>query len=138
MSFTGYGEANPAWAGDEATYSGKHRRIRDTRGRAKDYVCVDCCKPATQWSHIHGTDDGDAQNYEPRCVPCHMVYDGRVAPSVDRRARSETYGLTETQVVQIREMIAQRVVHREIALLFNLHPANVSHIKTGRAWWWLP
>lgn len=71
------------------SYRTAHCRVRHTRGSAKRQVCVDCGKPATQWSYDHadpaeivGTHAGypvhyspDPSHYEPRCTSCHKVFD---------------------------------------------------------------
>ena len=53
-----------------------HHRIMKQFGKASDQICSDCDGPASDWSLIHGRDDEDVNNYEPRCRKCHMVYDG--------------------------------------------------------------
>ena len=85
----GRGEKSPTWKGAEITYSGAHMRVRAVKGSASDYECADCGARAREWSYcgesasekfqdVNGyklaySDDVDA--YEPRCSPCHWVYD---------------------------------------------------------------
>lgn len=70
-----------------------HNRIRSSRGTPRSYSCVDCGKQATEWSLKHdaagrqqfgqesaeryrGTFySADVMDYDPRCGPCHRVYD---------------------------------------------------------------
>lgn len=71
-------------------YEYVHVLLRNTRGRAREYDCVDCDGPAAHWSlsayaedilYQEGTsDDGKAfsqnlEDYEPRCRKCHSAYD---------------------------------------------------------------
>jgi len=52
-----------------------HKRVRKARGRANTYSCVDCGRPAREWSQIHDSDAMDVNNFEPRCRSCHLKYD---------------------------------------------------------------
>lgn len=81
----------------DPTYAGAHKRIVYDRGRAGDYTCVDCGQPAAEWSlrddvspdalrrgavrlktgdTIQAYYSVNAQDYDPRCRPCHRAYDG--------------------------------------------------------------
>ncbi len=79
-------ESNPNWSGDAASYMAVHLRLRNQRGRAKDFSCVDCDAKAAHWSynntdpderfeHGMGRYSTDLTNYEPRCVRCHKAHD---------------------------------------------------------------
>jgi len=73
----------------DPTYSGAHARIYMSRGSATGYACVDCGRVAEEWSYSGEDPDelvGKAglwdlrystspSYYEPRCKPCHKVYD---------------------------------------------------------------
>lgn len=77
--------------GDEPGYAGMHSRVLAARGPAKLYQCVDCHRPAAQWSYDHLDDAeriGDpgvygagmaysllVEHYLPRCVSCHKQFD---------------------------------------------------------------
>lgn len=74
-------------AGDNAAYRTVHSRLTSRRGRASDYPCVDCGKPAQDWSYDNTDPDErtspqglpysvDLDHYEPRCKPCHAKFDG--------------------------------------------------------------
>ncbi len=84
------GTFNRWWRGDDVGYYGAHDRVTRAWGApASAFPCVDCGKPALHWSYDHGDPDeriqtiGNAQcaystkveHYQPRCVPCHKVYD---------------------------------------------------------------
>ena len=74
-------------------YIAIHDRVRQMRGSANSYTCVDCSDPALDWAHITGTDQSDPTNYEPRCRSCHMRYDwatgARVMDDDQRQMRQE-------------------------------------------------
>ena len=73
-----------------ATYEAAHARVRAAKGPAKDHCCIDCGGPALQWSynrtdptpHICGRRDLEysfnTDCYEPRCSPCHKLFDMRL------------------------------------------------------------
>lgn len=80
------GALSPSWTGSEATYNAAHQRVKKARGSARKHPCVDCGNEARHWSYDHAdpnerfTEDGYAystelEHYEPRCVPCHKLYD---------------------------------------------------------------
>lgn len=70
---------------ETVSYSAMHKRIRNKRGSARKYACIDCGLTAKQWSLTHGSadtlwdSDGEyslsMSDYVPRCVPCHKKYD---------------------------------------------------------------
>lgn len=75
---------------EKPTYSTVHARLKNQRGRAAGFDCVDCSAPASEWSY-DGTDASplmtttptgasiaystDLDRYEPRCRPCHRLRD---------------------------------------------------------------
>lgn len=80
------------WHGDEPDYAALHARLRAELGPAKDYQCIDCEKPAYQWSYIGGDPDEvlepqfigkrgprrfsrNSEFYRPRCTKCHSAFD---------------------------------------------------------------
>lgn len=88
------GEANPRWRADEIRYRTAHDRVRKMRGRASEYLCVDCTGPAQEWSYQGGcprertefrtSRSGDSRmvayspdpdRYVARCIPCHIRFD---------------------------------------------------------------
>lgn len=60
-----------------------HDLLRDERGPASAHSCVDCGKPAKEWSWDKGSGDnfgnsafGDSfDEYSPRCQSCHRKLD---------------------------------------------------------------
>ena len=75
------------------SYRTTHKRIESTRGAATDHLCVDCGRQAQEWSYDQAdpneltetvgryevTYSPDPAHYDPRCVPCHRVFDGHWA-----------------------------------------------------------
>jgi hypothetical protein len=71
---------------DTVGYAGAHDRVEAVRGRAKNHPCVDCDRPAHDWSYNHNDPDeqvseygpfsSDPGYYEPRCRRCHRIFDG--------------------------------------------------------------
>lgn len=72
---------------DDAGYSAAHDRLRTDMGQASTHPCTDCGQRALHWSYNHTAGDNerigsdgypyslDADDYSPRCVPCHKRYD---------------------------------------------------------------
>lgn len=79
----------------EPSYTAVHLRLRNWRGPARNYTCVDCGGRAEQWSlnndtanivygeyHSHGLTcigaySYDTEDYSPRCIECHLKHDGK-------------------------------------------------------------
>ena len=72
----------------ERMYVHAHQLVKRARGKADEYECHFCIKPAAQWAYEHTEEDppmrmldGRAFSFEPNdyipaCVSCHMRYDG--------------------------------------------------------------
>lgn len=61
-------------------YSAVHLRLKVSRGKAADFLCVDCGQQANHWSYKYGGGGGlsysaNLDDYEPRCRSCHMKLD---------------------------------------------------------------
>lgn len=60
-----------------------HDRLRKERGSASDHPCVDCGKPAQEWSWDNGSSEDygtkaigkSFDEYSPRCKSCHRIKD---------------------------------------------------------------
>jgi hypothetical protein len=71
----------------EPAYMKAHDLVTKQYGPAREYDCVDCGKPARDWSFNYSADvevettargapySFDPAAYEPRCSSCHMRYD---------------------------------------------------------------
>lgn len=72
-------------SGDDITNSAAHSRVKALHGLASTHQCIDCGGRAAHWSYDHGdpnekqSEDGpysvNPEHYDPRCVPCHKVFD---------------------------------------------------------------
>jgi hypothetical protein len=95
----------PALAESERIrHSRLHHKLWKTK-RASDEVCVDCGKPAAEWSWSwkSNPDPGDINGHEARCFRCHKVYDGvfeAVAKSNISRKGEKRAGYTVTDKVR--------------------------------------
>ena len=96
------------------TYEAAHIRVRQAKGRAADYPCVDCDGEAHQWSYDR-TDRVEyvchrrfvlyslnPDRYEPRCRPCHSAQDRahrdrRGAAGVKPQTQTNTHTSKESQ-----------------------------------------
>jgi len=57
--------------------------------------------------------------------------------SRNRQAKGETNGrvtLTESQVFEIRKLLAQKVSHRKIGSLFGVNKSTITNINRGKTW----
>lgn len=95
------------------------------------------CPPGMECLHK----DGNKGN----CRLANLRWDTRVANRSDMKVHGsrpigETHGLhrlTRDNVLSIRRMLRQGVLHRDIALTFGIHKSTVSHIAVGSTWGWL-
>lgn len=81
------GSEHSNWAGDDATYSAVHWRLKTWRGPPSAQHCV-CGSRAKQWAYTHSDPDERHDDlgrpystnltlYVPMCVPCHVRLDRR-------------------------------------------------------------
>ena len=72
-------------------YRAAHARIEVDRGKASSQSCIDCERPAQQWSYNHSDPNElvewdefmsiwkayslDTDRYDPRCRSCHTKFD---------------------------------------------------------------
>lgn len=108
-----------------------HGHLRRVKGLATQHNCVDCGKPAREWSQIDGTKGTDIHNdYEPRCRPCHLKYDKHLLGSRNHQAK-----LHESDIVELRELHATGDwTHLELADLFGISKSHVTNIIHRRKW----
>jgi hypothetical protein len=83
------GADRPNWRGDDISYEGLHRYLRDTY--PKSGICNECGAHArTEWALLHGhTYSRDIKDYRELCRRCHMRYDGqlKLLPDVEAAIR---------------------------------------------------
>ncbi len=72
------GEKNSSWKGEKALYGSFHQRVKDNRGRARDYGCCVCGTKAQNqfydWANLTGNYN-NIMDYAPMCRTCHRKYD---------------------------------------------------------------
>jgi len=67
------GEEKAAWKGDGVSYRELHKWVR--RHKGKPGKCIDCGKPALDWSNFDGKYRRRLEDFVPRCRSCHIKYD---------------------------------------------------------------
>lgn len=89
-------ESAPNWKGDSVGYDAAHFRLRDQRGRAREFDCATCGERADEWAYLGGAPDEqkdaatgrpytlDLSFYVPLCRHCHRRSDSN---NPKRRAR---------------------------------------------------
>lgn len=126
----------------------QHKRVYAAKGKASQYNCVDCGKPAYDWSWIHNTDPNDVSNYEPRCRSCHLKYDPqRVLPceigckcakhlnSGRVGSRHNLAKLDEAKVAEIRELYATgRYKQVQLAEMYGVAQGQISSVVLRKTW----
>ena len=74
--FVGYGEKNPNWKGDNASYSAKHYWVVRKLGQPK--LCKFCGTTIAkkfEWANISREYKRDITDYIRLCCQCHKKYD---------------------------------------------------------------
>ena len=85
-----------------------HDQLRKERGPASAHTCVDCDKPAQEWSWDNGSIEnygtkafGESfEEYSPRCQPCHRKKDGTGfthSPETRERMRAAKLGKSQPE-----------------------------------------
>jgi hypothetical protein len=140
-----------------AEYQAQHIAVYKAFGNAKDYACIDCDGPALDWSHEHDTDPWDVNNYWPRCRRHHLLYDSdahrptqetkdkiaetllgfRHTEKAKRKMSMDRSGLSEKQVIKMRELHANGMRQSDIADVFNTSRMTVNRIIHGKTWQWV-
>jgi O6-methylguanine-DNA--protein-cysteine methyltransferase len=128
------------------TYGSVHGWLWRQLGTARDHVCVDCGKQASDWSYNHGCPDEMSndpehkglpfcphlEHYSARCRSCHDRKDDK------RKARGEDAGkakLTESDVRWLRaQPIGERLTYRELAEILGVSHTAVRHAYLGITW----
>lgn len=81
------GEVRPfLYKWGDGGYIPAHTTLRNKRGKASEYKCVDCGSQAQEWSYAGGCPNEivdrqglafsrDLSRYDPRCIRCHRHFD---------------------------------------------------------------
>lgn len=112
-----------------ASYKTHHQRVRRARGRANQCELrstAGCTSKIFEWSHIHGTDPGNPDNYRALCGDCHTTYDNQ------RGSGHANAKLTDEQVEQIRRRyVPRKVSQQKLASEFGVSQSVVSKVIRG-------
>lgn len=71
----GKDENHFAWKGEKAGSNAKHSWVYKHKGNAKDYLCINCGKQASDWSNIDHRYRRILEDYTALCRRCHQIYD---------------------------------------------------------------
>jgi hypothetical protein len=128
--------------GDAAGYDAIHVRLRISRGKASDFACVDCGRPAANWSY-NGDDPNekaelrrgkrprwystDPSFYVPRCVKCHNTHDGHFGQS------HACAKFSDMQVAALRAAYAAGEDAASLARRFGISQTHAWNIANGRS-----
>lgn len=120
-------------------YQRYHARVYKKFGRAKEYHCSDCNKPANVWAWTHDTDPSDPNNYYPLCYSCHIKYDmkpqWRANQSSAWNYASIQSKLTEQDVIDIRrDYMNNKWSMRDLAEIHGVTITTISNIINKRTW----
>ena len=124
----GYELARAARQAANPSYDVWHHRIKKARGPASGYVCVDCGKPAQDWSTVNPSSNDVRIRFQPRCRRCHRYYDGAVGEG-NRRAK-----LTSVQVRQLRARRADGLTYRQLAAEFGISDMSARSAVNRKTW----
>ncbi|WP_231974687.1 hypothetical protein, partial [Mycobacterium sp. E1747] len=97
------------------SYHTAHRVVKNQRGNASEHRCVDCGKPAQQWSYDHTDANAiidargreysfEPHRYQPRCVACHLNFDAEYR----RSGIPQLHAVAAELEPQIREALRER------------------------------
>jgi len=124
----GYELARAAMQAPNPSYDVWHKRVKKARGPASRYACVDCGKPAEDWSTANPASDDVRIRFQPRCRKCHRSYDGAVGEG-NPRAK-----LTDDKVRQLRERRAEGVTYQQLAVEFGISDVSACAAVSRKTW----
>jgi hypothetical protein len=124
----GYELARAARQAPSPSYDVWHHRVKKARGPASGYACVDCGKPARDWSTANPSSDDIAARFQPRCRSCHRCYDGIVGEG-NPRAK-----LTGGKVRELRARRADGLTYRQLAGAFGISDTSAWAAANRRTW----
>jgi hypothetical protein len=124
----GYELARAARQAPNPSYGVWHNRVKKFRGPASGYACVDCGRPAQDWSTADPSSDDIWARFQPRCRSCHRRYDGAIGEG-HRRAK-----LTRGKVRKLRARRAAGLTYRQLAAEFGISDVSACAAANGRTW----
>jgi len=114
------------------SYDVWHKRVRQARGPASRYACVDCGEPAQDWSTVNPSSGDVRGRFQPRCRKCHRRYDGAVGAG-NPRAK-----LTDEKVRKLRELRAGGLTYRQLAAEFGISDVSACAAVNRKTWAHVP
>jgi hypothetical protein len=105
-----------------------HKRIKNARGPASSYPCVDCGEPAEDWSTVNPFSTDVRVRFQPRCRKCHRYYDGAVGQG-NPRAK-----LTDDKVRELRARRADGLTYRQLAAEFGISDVSACSAVNRKTW----
>jgi len=124
----GYELARAARQAPNPSYDVWHRRVTKARGPASGYACVDCGKPAQDWSTADPSSHDIWVRFQPRCRRCHRYHDDAVGEG-NPRAK-----LTSGKVRELRARRAEGLTYRQLAAEFGISDVS-AHAAVNRKTW---
>lgn len=119
-----------------------HDSLRKERGPASNHLCVDCGKPAHEWSWDNGSLEdygtkafGESfDEYSPRCRSCHRKKDAAGwSPSEEAREKMRAAKLGRSQGEEHRAAISAGLTGRIREPFSEEHKKNLS-AAAKRGW----
>ena len=124
----GYQLARAARQAANPSYAVWHHRVTKARGAASGYPCVDCGKPAQDWSTANPFSDDIWVRFQPRCRSCHRHYDGAVG---DGNPRAK---LISGKVRELRARRADGLTYRQLVAEFGISDASACAAANRKTW----
>ena len=124
----GYQLARAARRAPNPSYDVWHHRVNKARGPARGYACVDCRKPAQDWSTVNPSSDDILVRFQPRCRSCHRYHDG-AAGEGNPRAK-----LTSGKVRELRARRADGRTYRQLAAEFGISDVSACAAVNRKTW----
>jgi hypothetical protein len=124
----GYELARAARQAANPSYDVWHHRVNKARGPASGHACVDCGKPAQDWTTVNPASDDVWIRFQPRCRKCHRHYDGMVGEG-NPRAK-----LTSGQVRKLRARRRDGLTYRQLAAEFGISDVSACAAVNRKTW----
>jgi hypothetical protein len=124
----GYQLARAARRAPNPSHDVWHHRVTQARGPASGYACVDCGKPAQDWSTVDPSSDDIWVRFQPRCRRCHRHYDGAVGEGHPRAK------LTSGKVRELRARRADGLTYRQLAAEFGISDVSACAAVNRKTW----
>jgi hypothetical protein len=124
----GYELGQAARQAPNPSYDAWHHRVTRARGAASGYACVDCGKPAQDWSTVNPASGDIRVRFQPRCRRCHRYHDGAVGEG-NPRAK-----LTSGKVRELRARRAEGLTYRQLAAEFGISDVSAYAAVNRKTW----